>query len=96
LRVLGYGPGAVAAVFAGESLLLGGLGIIAGIPLGILMITALIKEFSTDIFRFPVVIEIPLLAGSAFIIAVFLLAAQLIVTMMVKRFHWLEVLKAHE
>jgi putative ABC transport system permease protein len=96
LRVLGYGSGAVGMIFAGESLLLGLLGILLGLPVGIAMIMAMAKEFSTDLWRFPVVIEWPLLLGAALIIAVFLGAAQLIVSNMVRRFQWLDVLKAHE
>ena len=96
LRVLGYGPGAVAAIFAGESLLLGLFGIALGLPMGIGMIHAMAKEFSTDLWRFPVVVDLPLLLAAAVIISVFLGAAQWIVSRMVKHFQWLEVLKAHE
>ncbi|MDF1667807.1 MAG: FtsX-like permease family protein, partial [Planctomycetota bacterium] len=96
LRVLGYGPGAVAAIFAGESVILGLVGVLLGLPMGIAMITAMAEEFSTDLWRFPVVINASLLVSSALIIFVFLGAAQWIVSRMVKRFQWLEVLKAHE
>jgi putative ABC transport system permease protein len=95
-RVLGYSPGQVAFIFAGESLVLNGVGLAAGLGLGIGAAHLLSYAFNTDMYRLPAVIEPSRLAISACLMIGFVMAAQLVVYRMIRNLRWLDVLEVKE
>jgi len=96
LRVLGFTPGQVARIFAGESYLLNGVGVLLGLGGGVAYVHLLARLYDTELFRFPVAIY-----PSHFFITVGLMvliigAAQTIVSLLIRRLPWLDVLKVKE
>jgi putative ABC transport system permease protein len=96
LRVLGYFPGQVAGLFAGESLLLNALGIALGLYAGVGLAHAIAAAYSTELYRFPAVILPATLVLSAVVMAAFVGLAQLVVYRLVRRLDWLAVLNVRE
>jgi len=96
LRVLGYTPRQVSAIFSGESYLLNVAGIALGLCAGIGMAHLLSRAYNTELYRFPVVIYPSRLAISAAIMLVFITLAQFIVYRLIRKLEWLEVLKIRE
>jgi putative ABC transport system permease protein len=95
-RVLGYSSGQVTRIFAGESFLLNGVGIVLGLGLGIGIAHLLSLAFNTELYRYPAVIHPSRLMASAALMVLFVGSAQLIVFQMVRGLQWLEVLKVKE
>jgi len=96
LRVLGYNPGEVAQIFFWESLVLNSAGILLGLPAGYLLVSLVTKQYTTDVFRFPVVMEPHLVVTAVGMMLAFILAAQLVVYRVIKHLPWLDVLKVRE
>ncbi len=96
LRVLGYGPYAVAGLFAREILLTGVLGIAVGIFGGIALAYGISTLYSTELYRFPVVVRSQTLALSCGLMLAFLLAAQAILYRKIATFDCLSVLNIKE
>lgn len=96
LRVLGYTPGQITRIFSGESLLLNGAGILAGLAAGAGLTHLLSMAYDTELYRFPVIIYPSTLGQSAATMAVFVGAAQLILYWMIRKLVWLEVMKVRE
>ena len=96
LRVLGYGPGYVAGIFAGESFLLSAVSIALGVPAGIGLVHLIAGLYETEMFRFPVIIQGDRLVMAAVLILLFTAAAQLIIRRQIGRMDWLAALKLHE
>ena len=96
LRTLGYHPGQLARLFAGESLLLNGTGLLAGLVAGVGLTHLLSIAYSTELYRFPAVILPETLLLSAALVALFLIAAQLIIFRLIRRLDWLAVLNVKE
>jgi putative ABC transport system permease protein len=96
LRVLGYTSRQVSAIFSGESLILNTIGIVMGIGGGIGLTVIVSKAYNTELFRFPIVIDIPSIFYTVLIMTFFVLAAQMIIFFLIKRLPWLDVLKVKE
>jgi putative ABC transport system permease protein len=96
LRVVGYSPGQIARIFAGESLLLNGIGLLLGLGAGIGLAHLLAQAYSTELYRFPAVILPGTLLLSAALMAGFIVLAQLLVYRLVRRLDWLAVLNVRE
>ncbi len=96
LRVLGYTPLQVTSLFAGESLLLNGMGILLGLYAGVKLSEGLSLLYSTELYRFPAVILPASLAVSALLMLLFVLLAQWLVFRILSRLDWLESLKVKE
>jgi putative ABC transport system permease protein len=96
LRVIGYSPAQVASIFAGESALLNLTGIALGLGVGIGLTHLLSGAYSTELYRFPVVIYPSRLLLSAGLMIGFVGLAQLIVLRLIHRLPWLEVLNVKE
>lgn len=96
LRVIGYTPWQVGAIFSGESFLVNGVGIALGVGGGIGLVQAVSTAFDTELFRFPVVIVPARLLFAVGTMAFFVVAAQGIILFLVNRFDWLEALKVKE
>ncbi len=95
-RVLGYSSGQVTRIFAGESFLLNGVGIVLGLGLGIGIAHLLSLAFNTELYRFPAVVHPSRLMASAGLMVLFVGFAQIIVFKMIRGLQWLEVLKVKE
>ena len=96
LRVLGYTSRQVSKIFSGESYLLNGLGIALGLWAGMGLACWLSQVYSTELYRFPVVIRPARLLNAIFLMLGFVWLAQRIVRRMIRRLDWLEVLKVRE
>lgn len=95
-RVLGLTPPEVARIFVTESYLLNGLGILAGLPLGALLVNAITRNYDTDFFRFPTLVPLHRVGLTVFLMLLFISLAQLVVLRMVRGWPWLEALKVRE
>ena len=96
LRVLGYSPLAVTAIFSGESLFLNTLGVIFGWAGGAGLTYAVSRAYDTEVFRFPYVMSVQTIISATLAMSVFLLASQIVLGFIVKRLPWLDVLKIRE
>ena len=96
LRVLGYTPEQVAKIFSGECYMLYTIGILLGLGLGILLTHALAAAYSTELYRFPVVIRMENFIWSALLMLFFIAVAQRIVRRLIRKLPWLEVLEVKE
>jgi putative ABC transport system permease protein len=96
LRVLGFMPGQVARIFAGESFLINGLGILLGLGGGIAYTHFITSLYDTELYRFPVVICPSHFINTVVMMIVFIGAAQVIVSILIRHLPWLEVLKVKE
>lgn len=96
LRVLGYTSPQVTQIFAGESFLVNGAGVVLGWGLGIWLVIWLSRAYDTELIRFPVIIEPIILLQSTLILFFFVALAQLIVYRLIKKLPWLDVLKIRE
>jgi len=96
LRVLGYTPLSVTAIFSGESFLLNSFGVIVGWFGGAGLTYLVTKAYDTEIFRFPFVIEASNIAVATGVMLLFLLASQLVLGFIVRGLNWLDVLKIRE
>ncbi|ODT57030.1 hypothetical protein ABS71_20860 [bacterium SCN 62-11] len=95
-RVLGLTPPEVARIFVMESYLLNGLGVLAGLPLGALLVGSITKSYDTDFFRFPTLVPLHRLLLSVALMFLFISLAQLVVLRMVRGWPWLDALKVRE
>ena len=95
-RVLGYAPNQIARVFAGESLILNGIGIALGLVAGVGLTHLLSMAYNTELYRFPTMIRNVRFFQTAGLMIVFVSLAQIIIFRLVHRLNWLEVLKVKE
>ena len=96
LRVLGFMPGQVARIFAGESYLLNGTGVLLGLVGGVGYVHLLARLYDTELFRFPVAIYPSQFFMTVGLMIVFIGSAQAIVSVLIRRLPWLDVLKVKE
>ncbi|MBI1291930.1 FtsX-like permease family protein [bacterium] len=96
LRVLGFTTGQVARIFAIESLILYGLGTLLGLYAGVWYIRFLTVAYSSELFRFPMVLKAERFALTAFLMLSCILAAQVAVRALIEKLDWLEVMKVKE
>lgn len=96
LRVLGYSPFSVTAIFSGESLLLNCLGIVTGWLGGLLLTYGVCRAYDTEIFRIPFVANPTIIFQASGVMLVFLLTSQLTLGLIVRQLPWLDVLKIRE
>jgi putative ABC transport system permease protein len=96
LRVLGYTPGQISAIFSGESLIVNALGIAAGLLLGVGLAHLVSWAYNTELYRFPVVLLPRRFVESALTLSVFVGLAQGVVYRMIRSLEWLDVLKVKE
>jgi len=96
LRVLGYGPWQVGALFLRESMLTNVLGTIVGLPLGYLLNYGIVVAYDTEMFRIPIIDPTAVWCYVMVLGIGFGLAAHLIVQLSIHRMDWLEALKTRE
>ncbi len=96
LRVVGYHRRQVGGIFLRESLLVNGAGALLGLPFGIALILLLIRQYDTEVYRMPLVLQ-----PKAFVLTFglgvgFTLLAHGPVQRAINRLDWLEALNAKE
>ena len=89
MRAMGYGPRQVAGIFFRQNLVVFGVGLALGLPLGYAMIATSAEAYSTELFRFPVVVRPSAVIITAAISLVFVLITQGFVYRHVRRLDWL-------
>lgn len=96
LRVLGYSPLQVCAIFSGESYLLNLFGVVFGLLGGVGLTHLLAMAYNTELYRFPAIVHPSRLVMTVGIMFVFITVAQWIVYRMIRALPWLEVLSIKE
>lgn len=96
LRVLGFSTEQVARIFALESVLLYGLGTVLGLYAGVWYVEFLSVAYSSELFRFPVVIRPERFVHTVLLMGACIVSAQLVVRMLIVKLDWLEVMKVKE
>ncbi len=96
LRVLGFTRTEVGRILFDENFLTGALGLVLGIPCGLLMVAGMTKAYTTDLFRFPFHLETKTFVISALLTIGFILIANLAVRIKIHRLDLVETLKARE
>ena len=96
LRVLGYTPFQVSTIFALESFLVNGFGVVCGWQAGAWLVRYVTGAYDTEIFRFPVVFEPMAFVVATAVMAFFVSLAQFFVYRILKSIPWLDVLKIRE
>ena len=96
LRVLGYGPWQVGALFLRESVLTNGVGTLVGLPLGYLLNYGIVVAYDTEMFRIPLIDPTQVWIIVIGLGAAFGLAAHLVVQRSIHRMDWLDALKTRE
>ena len=67
-----------------------------GLYAGYLLVSLVTRQYTTDVFRFPVVIKPILVVEAVLMMLAFVLAAQLVVFRVIRTLPWLDVLKVRE
>ncbi len=96
LRVLGYGPWQVGALFLRESLIVNVAGTLLGLPLGFLLNYAVLLAYDTEMFRIPLVNPTGVWLLVLALGVAFGLAAHLFVQRSIHKMDWLDALKTRE
>lgn len=96
LRVLGYGPWQIGALFLRESMLTNTLGTLLGLPLGYLMNYGITLAYDTDMFRIPLIDPTRVWLIVSALGVGFGLAAHALVQRSIHRMNWLDALNARE
>ena len=96
LRVLGYGPWQVGALFLRESVLTNGIGTLLGLPLGYLLNYGIVVAYDTEMFRIPLIDPTQVWLIVVGLGVAFGLAAHFVVQRSIHRMDWLDALKTRE
>ena len=96
LRVLGFSSSEAGRIMYHENILMGVLGIFAGIPMGIGICALLVKAYSNDMFRLPFHIDRSTYATAILLTMSFVLLANLAVRRKIEQLDLVEVLKERE
>ncbi len=96
LRVLGFTKQEVGAIVYQENFLLGGVGVLLGLPFGAWSARTLLALLDTDMYRMPYHAETASFMLSAGLIAAFVALANLAVRRRIHRLDMVEVLKSRE
>jgi putative ABC transport system permease protein len=95
-RMLGYRPGEVGAMYLRESLVLNGLGILLGLPLGYWMTLGMNSQYQNDLYSMPTVITASGWFWSIAMAVIFVLLCQWIVQHRIDRMPWNQALAMKE
>ncbi|MFP4191488.1 MAG: FtsX-like permease family protein [Candidatus Hydrogenedentota bacterium] len=96
LRVLGFTKQEVGAIMYQENFLLGGIGILLGIPFGVFLGQSFLRTLDTELYRIPYYAETSSFVFTAVLIAGFIVLANLAVRRRIQRLDMVEVLKSRE
>ncbi|UCE60314.1 MAG: FtsX-like permease family protein [Phycisphaerales bacterium] len=95
-RVLGYHPSQVAAIFFRQNMIVFTLGLILSFPLGYGMVVGMAQAYDTELFRMPVVVNLPVIVWTGLLAFGFVLLAQWVVYRQIAKLDWLEAVQAKE
>jgi putative ABC transport system permease protein len=96
LRVLGYTPGEIGGIFLRESLVVHIAGALLGLPLGYLLLRAMLSLYDTEVFRIPMVTAPVAWAVPLLLAGIFTLLAHLPVQRSIAKMNWLDVVNLKE
>jgi putative ABC transport system permease protein len=96
LRVLGFSTGQVAYIFALESFILYGFGMLVGLYAGVWYVRFLTVAYSSELFRFPTVLLAERFVLTTVLMLGCITAALIAVRFLVEKMDWLEVMKVKE
>lgn len=96
LRVIGYDPSAVAAIFLRQNVIVCLLGMVAAIPLSYAMLHGAALGYDSELFRMPVIIHARSVIGAAALMSLFIIVSQVFVYRRIRRLDWLEGVKVKE
>ncbi|MFO7774751.1 MAG: ABC transporter permease [Candidatus Hydrogenedentota bacterium] len=96
LRVLGFTKQEVGAILYQENFLLGGIGILLGIPFGVFLGQSFLRTLETEMYRIPYYAETSSFVLTTVLIAGFIVLANLAVRWRIQRLDMVEVLKSRE
>jgi putative ABC transport system permease protein len=96
LQVLGYFPRQVAAIFLRQNIIVAGIGLVAGLPLGWLALIGMARAYDTELFRIPVVFRPVVLIATVVIAVLFQAVAQVVVDRRIRRLDVQEGIKVKE
>lgn len=96
LRVLGFTQKEVGRILFDENFVTGGLGLLLGVPCGLLMVAGMTEAYTTDLFRFPFHLEPRTFVISILLTIGFIFIANLAVRIKIYRLDLVETLKARE
>jgi len=96
LRVLGFTLAEVRRIMFGENVLLSAVGLVLGVPLGVLLCRWLISAYESDLYRLPFHITGSTFVITALSIALFVAVANLASRHRIGRLNMVEVLKQRE
>ena len=96
LRVVGYQPRQIAAIFFRQSMITTAIGIVIALPLSYGLTLALVQAYNTELYRMPVVVKAPTVLLSAGMMVAFVLLAQAVVYRQIRKLDWLEGIKVKE
>lgn len=95
-RVLGYRPSEIGGIFIRENLLTNMIGAVLGLPFGYWMLKGLARQYTTDAFTMPAVVNPAAWAGTVALALVFVLISHYFVQRAINRLHWQEALAMKE
>jgi putative ABC transport system permease protein len=96
LRVLGYRPNEISGIFFRQNMVTFAISLILAVPISYAMVLASARAYDTELFRMPVVFKTSTILFSAAISLVFVLFAQWVVHVQVRKLDWLEGVKTKE
>ncbi len=95
-RVLGYQSREVGGMFIRENLTINLLGAFLGLPVGYWMLQGLARQYNTDVFTMPAVVDPASWFWPIVYAVIFVLASHLVVQRTINRLHWGEALAMKE
>ena len=96
LRVLGYHPWQVASILFRQSMITWIAGLALGCPMGYYCLVLIFKAYDTELYRLPVVVRPHVLMLTVGASLVFVLIAQAIVYLQIRKMDWLEGIQIKE
>lgn len=96
LRVLGYAPREVAAIFYRQTAVVFSCGLLLGFPIGYALVQLVVANMPAELVRLPITIRPATIAIGVALPSIFVLAAQFVIYRQIRRLDWLEGIKVKE
>jgi putative ABC transport system permease protein len=96
LRVMGFTKGEVGAIVYNENFLLSAIGLVLGIPLGLLLCRMLVEAYDMELYRLPFYVEQSTFITTAVLTVVFVILANLAAWRRIHKLDLIETLKSRE
>jgi putative ABC transport system permease protein len=95
-RVLGYTPGQIAGILFRQTVVTFAVGVILALPLGYAMTRMIASAYNSELYRVPVLVRPGVVVLTIVLAIGFMLAAQGIVYLQIRKLDWLEGVKVKE